>query len=127
MKALIDPNQEGLVIQVEQQDFEVASPLYWVDCDDTITAYQYIYVNGSFEPYVPPVPTAEQNKQKAIVLLQETDWASISDVGNPEMSNPYLINQTEFIAWRSSVRAIAVNPVAGTNLFQPKPQEQWSS
>jgi hypothetical protein len=43
------------------------------------------------------------------------------------MSNPYLINQAEFISWRSGVRAIAVNPIAGDNVFTPKPQEQWSS
>jgi hypothetical protein len=85
------------------------------------------YKNGQFTPYVAPAPTAEQNKQRAIVKLQETDWVAVPDVGNPELSNPYLINQAEFIAWRSSVRAIAVNPIAGFNVFMPKPQEQWSS
>jgi hypothetical protein len=85
------------------------------------------YENGQFIPYVPPAPTAEENKQTAIKLLQDTDWTSVADVGNPEMSNPYLMNQAAFIAWRSSVRAIAVNPVAGFNVVPPKPQEQWSS
>ena len=85
------------------------------------------YVDGQFIPYVQPPQTAEQNKQTAITLLQQTDWTSVADVGNPELSNPYLINQSEFIAWRSQVRAIAVNPIAGDNVFTPKPQEQWSS
>jgi hypothetical protein len=85
------------------------------------------YENGQFIPYVSPPPTAEENKQKAIKLLQETDWTSVADVGNPELSNPYLINQAEFIVWRSSVRAIAVNPTAGNLTWPTKPQEQWSN
>jgi hypothetical protein len=104
---------------------------------DWVTAPTYIesdvaeigdtYENGEFIPYVQPPQTAEQNKQTAITYLQETDWTSVADVGNPEMSNPYLVNQSEFIAWRSQVRAIAVNPIAGDNVFTPKPQEQWSN
>lgn len=84
------------------------------------------YKDGQFIPYV-YIPTAEDNKQTAINLLQQTDWTSVADVGNPELSNPYLVNQAEFIEWRSQVRAIAVNPIAGANVFPPKPQEQWSS
>jgi hypothetical protein len=104
---------------------------------DWITPPEYIqsdtakigdtYVDGQFIPYVPPAPTAQQNKQRAVTLLQETDWTTVADVGNPDLSNPYLMNQAEFISWRSSVRAIAVNPVAGFNVVPPKPQEQWSS
>lgn len=85
------------------------------------------YENGQFIPYVPPAPTSEENKKRAIKLLQETDWTSVADVGNPDMSNPYLINQAEFIAWRSSVRAVAVNPLAGFDVIPVKPQEQWSN
>lgn len=84
------------------------------------------YENGQFTPYV-YIPTAEENKQFAINALQQTDWTTVSDVGNPEMSNPYLMNQSEFIAWRSQVRAIAVNPIAGKDIFPQRPQEQWSS
>jgi hypothetical protein len=85
------------------------------------------YENGQFIPYVPPAPTAEENKQNAVNKLQQTDWTSVADVGNPEMSNPYLVNQAEFIAWRSSIRAIAVNPTAGNLNWPVKPQEQWSN
>jgi len=45
MKALITPNEireQGYrVAQVEQQEFEVALPLFWVDCDDTIVADKF--------------------------------------------------------------------------------------
>ena len=40
------------------------------------------YVDGQFIPYVQPPQTAEQNKQTAITLLQQTDWTSVADVGN---------------------------------------------
>jgi hypothetical protein len=85
------------------------------------------YENGQFIPYVGPPPTAEENKQRAVSLLQQTDWTTIADVGNPEMANPYLVNQAAFISWRSQVRAIAVNPIAGAGVIPPKPQEEWSS
>jgi hypothetical protein len=65
-------------------------------------------------------------KQQAVTLLQATDWTTIPDVANPSASNPYLMNQGAFIAWRSQVRALAVNPVANP-VFPTQPTEQWSS
>lgn len=67
-----------------------------------------------------------QCKATATQLLYETDWASIPDVGNPSTSNPYLMNQGAFIAYRSQVRSLAVNPVANP-VWPTKPTEQWSS
>lgn len=82
---------------------------------------------GAVAPYVVPTPTAEQNKTTAVNLLNETDWTSIADVSDPAVSNPYLMNQSEFLAYRSQLREIAVNPVVGFITFPIKPQEQWSS
>ena len=65
-------------------------------------------------------------KATAQQLLQSTDWTSIADVGNAEMSNPYLVNQTEFIAYRSTVRNYAVNPVEFPD-WPTLPTEQWSN
>lgn len=65
-------------------------------------------------------------KQQAKELLYETDWTSIPDVGNPDASNPYLVNQAAFIAYRSQIRALAVNPVANP-VWPTQPTEQWSS
>ena len=64
-------------------------------------------------------------KQQAVSLLQATDWTTIPDVANPSASNPYLMNQGAFIAWRSQVRALAVNPVANP-VFPAQPTEEWS-
>ena len=65
-------------------------------------------------------------KEQAVSILQATDWTSIGDVGNPQMSNPYLVNQAAFISYRSQIRALAVNPVADP-VWPTQPTEQWSS
>ena len=65
------------------------------------------------------------NKQKASELLQQTDWTSFADVGNANLSNPYLVNQSDFIAYRSQLRQIAVYP-AYDSIFPSKPDEVWS-
>ena len=65
-------------------------------------------------------------KVQATTILNATDWTSIADVGDPTKSNPYLVNQAEFIAYRSTVRGYAVNPVTDP-VFPTAPTEQWSS
>lgn len=65
-------------------------------------------------------------KAQATQILQATDWTSIGDVGNPQMSNPYLVNQAAFIAYRSTIRNYAVNPVADP-VWPTQPTEQWSN
>lgn len=62
-------------------------------------------------------------KQKASQLLYETDWTTIPDVAD-SANSPYLTNQAEFIAWRSQIRALAVNPVVDP-IFPEKPVEIW--
>lgn len=83
---------------------------------------------GPVAEYVPPppyVPTAEDNKQTATQLLQATDWTTIADVGNPQLSNPYLANQGEFITYRNAVRQYAVYPQAGNINWPTAPTENW--
>lgn len=65
-------------------------------------------------------------KQQASALLYKTDWTTIADVADPTKSNPYLMNQAEFVAYRSQVRALAVNPVIDP-VFPTMPTAQWSS
>jgi hypothetical protein len=69
---------------------------------------------------------AEQNKTQATTILSQTDWTAIPDVADPLKSNPYLMNQADFVAYRSTVRAIAVNPTFDA-VFPEAPTEQWSS
>lgn len=66
------------------------------------------------------------NKTKASDLLSQTDWTAIPDVADPLKSNPYLVNQAEFVAYRSTIRDIAVNPTFDA-VFPEMPKNQWSS
>ena len=124
MYALISPNENNRIAQVEETEFPVAEPLFWTECPADCTT-EWTYVDGQFLPPVVPVPTAEENKQTATRLLQATDWTTIADVGNPNLSNPYLANQGEFITYRNQVRQYAVYPQAGIIDWPPVPQENW--
>ena len=116
MKALIDEN--GLVAQVEQQEFGIAPPCFWIDCPDNIVAYQFTYNNGQFIPIVIPSPTVEDNKHIAEKLLQDSDWTVLSDVN--------LANKSEWETYRALLRSIARNPQDGNLNWPIKPQNVWS-
>jgi hypothetical protein len=129
MKALISPVQDNFVVQVEPDDktFEIGLPLYWLDCPDNIVAYQYQYLENQYVAYVPPEPTADENKATAVSLLQTTDWTQIPSVSDPSLSNPYLSNKLAFDQYRNSVRQYAVYPVAGNINWPTEPTENWVS
>ena len=78
-------------------------------------------------PVPPSPPTADQNKQTAISLLQQTDWTTIPDVSDPTKSNPYLSNSNDFVTYRNTVRQYAINPVAGNITWPTIPQEVWTT
>jgi len=77
-------------------------------------------------PVPPSPPTAEDNKQISIALLQQTDWTTIPDVSDPSKSNPYLSNVNDFVAYRNAVRQYAITPVAGNITWPILPQEIWT-
>lgn len=86
------------------------------------TGYTWILL----EYVPPPAPaTASENAATANAILSATDWTALPSVGDPFQSNPYLVNQEEWITFRSKIRNIAVNPVEG-NLDWTQPQELWS-
>jgi hypothetical protein len=64
-------------------------------------------------------------KKQASALLYATDWTTIPDVTSTA-NNPYLTNQADFIAYRNTVRKLAVTPVANP-VFPPVPTAKWSS
>ena len=66
-----------------------------------------------------------QCKTTASSLLYETDWTTIPDVANTS-NNPYLTNQSAFIAYRNTIRGYAVNPVSNP-VWPTMPTAQWSS
>lgn len=65
-------------------------------------------------------------KNKASSLLYKTDWTTIADVADPMKANPYLMNQSAFIVYRSNVRKLAVNPVADP-VWPVEPSPVWSA
>lgn len=81
-------------------------------------------------PPPPPAPTpeeiAEQNKQQASALLRDTDWVNEPDVLDPARF-PHLTNQAAFLAYRSDLRLIAVNPPTTPVTDWPtKPVAVWA-
>jgi hypothetical protein len=132
----VEPRYTGYrvaqVVDSKADTFEVADSLFWADCADDVVADQFWYnpdnqlIVPNLPPPPPPPPTAEQNKQTAIGLLQETDWATIPDVADPNISNPYLTNQQAYFAYRNTVRAYTINPVAGNIDWPTQPTPIWS-
>ena len=127
-----EPRETGYrVAQVvdQYQTFEVGQPLFWVECADDVVADQFWYnpQTQTIEPNPPYIPTAEENKQTAIGFLQETDWATIPDVADSAISNPYLTNQQAYFDYRNIVRGYTINPVAGDIDWPTQPQPIWSN
>jgi len=85
---------------------------------------------GVIAEYLPPPiipPSAGSNKRRAVQLLQESDWTATESIIDPAVSNPYLTNQADFLAYRSALRDIAVNPQDGFLTWPTRPNEVWSS
>lgn len=89
-------------------------------------------ISGEFGPiaaYVPPPPyvnTSDENKAEAERRLAATDWVNQPDVYDPA-NIPHLTNRDLFIAYRSQIRVIAVNPVSGNLDWPTEPKAAWSN
>lgn len=130
MFALIQKTDNTILrVEIDGVVLSPEKPFYWVECpDNTTTAWTY---NG--EEFLPPppappyVPTAEDNKSTATMLLQQTDWTTIPDVGDPTKSNPYLVNVEAFVVYRNAIRQYAIYPVPGDIDWIASPVEAWQS
>lgn len=120
---------------VKYEEFNEEMPAS-IDGVDTYPHIHEIWTKGNAGEYgpiaeyaPPPVvpPTAEGNKYTAVRLLNESDWTATATIVDPTVSNPYLTNQADFLAYRSALREIAINPQDGFMTFPTKPNEQWSS
>jgi hypothetical protein len=125
-----EPRETGYRVAqvVEQyQTFEVGQLLFWVECADDVIADQFWYNPNTqaITPIPPYIPSAEDNKQTAVQLLQETDWTTIADASDPNLSNPYLSNAKEFIDYRNIIRPYTINPVAGIIEWPTQPEPIW--
>lgn len=104
----------------DQDNQDITELPSWVDC--CLAAWTLANT-----PVPPSPPTADDNKGRAIYLLQETDWTTIPDVSDPAKSNPYLSNVNDFVTYRNAVRQYALNPVAGDIAWPTLPQEVWTN
>lgn len=125
--AIINSN---LVVNITVSSDEFAKSQGWVELTGN-AGIGWSYIDGKFIAPIPPIPSPEQIKQQnkinAVDLLQQTDWTCTVDITNPEYSNPYLMNQDEFLNYRSQIRAIAVNPPTTPAVFPDQPQPIWSN
>jgi hypothetical protein len=127
----VEPRYTGYrvaqVVDSKADTFEIGDNLFWADCADDVVADQFWYNpdNQLIEPNLPP--SAADNKQTAIQLLQGTDWTTIADVADPAISNPYLTNQQAYFDYRNIVRGYTINPIAGNINWPVQPTPIWSN
>jgi hypothetical protein len=119
IRALQWQETSGWIEFWDQQNENITALPSWVDCCLAV----WTVANT---PVPPSPPTAEENKQTAIVLLQQTDWTQIPSVSDPALSNPYLANKNAFDIYRNSVRQYALNPIAGDINWPVAPTEVWT-
>jgi hypothetical protein len=120
VRALQWQETKGWVEFWDKQNEDITSLPSWIDC--CLAAWTVANT-----PVPPSPPTAEENKQTAIYLLQESDWTQIPSVSDPALSNPYLANKNAFDVYRNSVRQYALNPVAGNITWPTIPTEVWTT
>ena len=131
--ALIDNSNivQNLVQWTDDSQVPEGSGLTAIVVDETIPVsigWLYNKKTKTFSdpnPYIPPTPTADQNKQTAVLLLTQTDWAVLPDVVNSS-KKPYLTNQADFITYRNNLRKIATNPTEGILTWPVIPTASWS-
>ncbi len=68
-KALVSPLENNRVAQVADAEFEVAQPLFWVDCPDEVKA-EWTYENSVFSAPVIPEAIEPIDPTKAELLAQ---------------------------------------------------------
>ncbi|MFY8212620.1 MAG: hypothetical protein ACOVLB_08155 [Candidatus Nanopelagicus sp.] len=79
------------------------------DADGNVVEYDSVAVQKEADK----MSCAEQAK----AILTATDWTQAADCP--------LVNKAEFTAYRATVRALAINPVANPT-FPELPTEQWN-
>jgi hypothetical protein len=126
----IEPRELGYrVAQVEDLNniFEVANDLFWVDCADDVIADQFWYDPNTqkIEPMPISIPTILQNRKRCIDVLKELEWAFLPVMADPNISNPYLANQQEFINYKNIIQTFLDNPKEGNLDWPTMPEPIW--
>lgn len=118
--------------QAQVDPFTIFYPEYaakFIEAPDEVTHFWRLE-DGQWVP--PPGPSVEEikteNKTTASSLLKDTDWTAIPTIADSQQSNPYLMNQSEFLNYRNQLRAIAINPPKTlVETWPTKPDAIWSN
>lgn len=117
--------------QTQVDPFNIFYPDYaskFIEAPDEVT-FGWSLNNNVWSP--PAQLTVDQiksqNKLQASQLLQATDWAAIPTIADPQYSDPYLTNQSDFLSYRNQLRTIAINPPETlVEIWPTKPETIWS-
>ena len=135
-KALISPNEKVYdykgnylgerIAEVSDNEFPVAPPLYWIDCDNNVTAELYYFNTTSNLCELIPVPVLSdltyQEKLNIVIeqrdlRLQASDWTQLSDVVT---SHDEAWNKA-WIDYRQALRDLPNNITDIDNVLYPIP------
>ena len=104
MKALI---QNEIVVQIENESFEVSAPLVWIDCDENVQV-GWTYDGATFS--APLGPTIEQVRERRNVLLALSDWTQVNDAP---------LNDTQKADWATYRQNLRDVPNSYPNIVWP--------
>ena len=108
----------SIVTELCEFDSDPGSP--WVVAPSGSPAGVGVKYDSSTQTFSPADNTAQENKDAAYALLQESDWTQLPDIGLT------LTNVGEWRTYRAGLRAIVKNPSAGDVTFPDKPDEVYS-
>lgn len=116
MEALIF---EGVVLQVQETQFDVRPEFQWVSCDDTVQS-GWTYMNGTFASPIAILPNpneilatykfAIQNALDSVAQGRQFDDGTTCATFVASTNQKWQAEAVTFIAWRDSVYAY-VNPI----------------
>lgn len=114
-------NSENIVENMVNADTALESNFVLVAPGvDAAIGYSYDSATNTFTRFNEDPISEAENKAEAEKLLQESDWTQLDDVGLTGA------NKDEWIAYRASLRAIALNPGTGLQNWPDKPDEEYS-
>ena len=69
--------------------------------------------------------TLQECKQEALNKLAFSDWSELPTVTNTD-NTPHLVNSTEWVTYRVTLRGIYLNPVTDP-VWPTEPAASWSN
>ena len=121
--------ESGVVTEISVYNTDPGSP--WVVSSDecpegSANTWDTVFIGATYDSsqsgaaaFTPAPPTSDENYDKAIKLLNESDWTQLADIG---------LTTDNVIVWRTyraALRVIAKSPTAGNLTWPTKPDEEY--